>query len=334
MCRDLCSRTMQLVLFLLLSLTQSSHFTCAQNVEETTATRSNPFAGLRAAENRKLEGETPNSLLIRINQDTFPTISGRSGGSSLFGSTYTAPLENLGSWIVSLDGIDVGIATQNNGLFLSPDENTSFRLVGGTQVCIRPQYDIDVQISQILDQVQTIFGGSMWAGNGSTRGIQDYCYALREEDFFNRNGVMNEAWVTFTLTPEGQADVITSSALSDSPSAMPSRQPSGEPSAKPSSAPSYFPNDSPSEMPSRQPSGIPSASPSDSPTNLPSSVPTPLPSGIPSIYPEGQKQSITNARNADDQDNASTDVKDKKKNKRNNVKKKNSKNSSRKDKQD
>jgi hypothetical protein len=333
MCRDLGSMTMQLVLFLLLSLTQSSRFTSAQNVEETTATRSNPFAGLRAAESRKLEGETRNSLLIRINQDTLPAISGRSGGSSLFGSTKTAPLANLWSWIVSLDGIDLGIATQNNELFLSPDENSSFRLEGGTQVCIRPQYDVDVQISQILDQVQTIFGSSTWAGNGSTRGIQDYCYALREEDFFNRNGVMNEAWVTFTLTPEGQAAVITSSAPSDSPSEMPSRQPSGEPSAKPSASPSYFPTDSPSEVPSRQPSGTPSALPSDFP-DLPSSVPTALPSGTPSIYPKGQVQSRTNAQNADDQDNASTNGKNKKKNKRNNANKNNSKNSSRKVKQD
>ena len=300
---------MQLViLFLLPSLTQSSRFTSAQNVGKTL--RSKPSIGIRGADNRKLNGETLNSLLIRINQDASPSFSEYAGSNSLDGFTNTAPQENLESWIVSLDGFDVGAVAPNNGLFISLDENLSFRLEGGTQVCIRPQYDIDAQT-----QFQSIFGANAF-DNGFTKSIKNYCYALREEDFLNRNSGTNEASVTFTLSPGGEVAVITSSAPL-SPVASPS-PPTGSPgvstpsptsgdtpigtvdisespgnseaepdspSVAPSTHPSYVPSDSPSAVPSRLPSDTPSTSPSDSPSYVPSDSPSAVPSRLPSDTP-------------------------------------------------
>jgi hypothetical protein len=319
MCRDLGKGIMQLVLLLLLSLTLSSRFTSAHNVEETT--RSKPSAGLRGADNRKLNGDMSKSLLIRINQDvsSFIPENAYTGSSGFAGFTTTAPLVNLGSWILSLDAFDVGVVTQNNGLFLSQDENSLFRLEGGTQVCIRPrpQFDIDAQVSQLISTI----GANVVFGNGFIKSAQKYCYVLREEDFLNRDGGTNEASVTFTFTPGGQAAVITSSApltpvASPSP---PAESPtsgdalagnvdasestgdseaepdfreddeSNSPSVSPSTHPSYLPSDSPSAVPSQQPSETPSTSPSDIPSYLPSDfpseVPSRQPSGTPSVSP-------------------------------------------------
>jgi hypothetical protein len=57
------------------------------------------------------------------------------------------------------DWIFVGVVSQNNGLLLSQDENSSFQLEAGTQVFIRLQYDINVEgLSEIINQFNRFLG--------------------------------------------------------------------------------------------------------------------------------------------------------------------------------
>jgi hypothetical protein len=116
-------------------------------------------------------------------------LEGRAANSLLVASIGIL-VPNLGSWIVTVDGLFVGVVTQNNGLFLSDEDffvparrrHTSLRLCSVST----PKY------LKSETEFQSISQGWI-ALVVDLQKCTKYCYALLEEDFLNRNGGTNEA---------------------------------------------------------------------------------------------------------------------------------------------
>ena len=190
----------------------------------------------------------------------------------------------LGNWIVSIDGKDVGSTREDNGYLLFEETETQ-PLYGGMKVCIRPPFTEHIPSEQACEQagyhcVQestllfSLFpflreimnnrygGGLVWYDYGSLTSnslyykvfVKDYCYTLRRDDFLIRDTANFEAWVRFSVSPDGPT-----------------------PGTGPTAAPTNDLGDIRGDVVTPPPTDSPTKNPTIAPTKAPTKAPTPAP---------------------------------------------------------